>query len=238
MSKNFVISKSDGDTASMIMAKVIKKYLQDKKNKIERAIYIVREFPKSSSVDIAGNNVVSPEMRFTRFDISSTLNGDKINSTNPNKLDAWCKNLHNQMGIPHIIRCPVKLKLLKTRSLEDVKQALEKAERKKIYELKRLREINEAATEIINPETIAKLNVLGWLYNSGKGREISTCLDGLWTYISRAESDRLFYVRKHMNTPLMHKCHDEEINESIKIFKWYFMDKNPLSKSQGLCCVY
>ncbi len=261
------------ETAPQVLTRLLNQLSNDIKRDSSNLTYMVREFPRSVSIDVNGTELPSNNYKITRgglIKISDEL-VKKVDEPKKEKkkkskkkvlkkrdslgLDKYvtesdyekgsikqgpkspykdaCRQISLAIGAPNIdmVEIPKLDRVkLKVRSVEDVYARLEKMRRRAQYELKSLREIHEDMKSTTNLRTKISISLLEDLYNKGKGRSVDVVLDMLFISIVQTEKDKMFYVRRHPNIRILHKCQNESILESINILQWYFSDGCPIKR--------
>jgi hypothetical protein len=191
----------------------------------EGEVYYIREFSKEQSIDITGSEVVSPYYSIVSNELLRIVDSaEDINDI--------CNAIEIAVGAPNL---PNKLeftKELEIRSLDDIKNKLEKYKKKEKLEIKTLRDICPIIGETQNNSTKSALVVLNSLYSNPKYRNYTNVAGLLLGAIFDREKDKLFYVRRHPKEKILHKCSDDAILTRIEILEWMFIDGNPFAGIQ------
>jgi hypothetical protein len=243
----FVPFMMRGETASQVFDRVFSKYIEDVGAIKTKTKYTIREFAKEHSIDTRGEEALSPTFTISHKSLSSvaelmlklkSVSVDPVLAKKNKRLVAaginkFCNQIEQTIGAPNLPDLQIKLDL-KIRQHDEIKERLSKFERREIFELKSLREIWPEIKCTQNRSTVEALKILRWLYNAGRCREQHAIIELLHKSIIDRERDKLFYVRKHPKSKMLHMCNDDTILERIKHLEWMFIDGSPFKKVEGV----
>ena len=231
---NWVRSMKPRDTASDILERIIKAYQKDKRAANKKAGYTMREFSQEQSVDTHGTEASSPMFTLDKNSLS-LLDKKEVDERllRANYIN-YCNQIEQILGAPNL---PPSIELTgnpEIRTPEQIKERLEKFRKREKFELKLLREIYPAIRVTQNRATKIAIAELTWLYNSGKSRDQGAIAIRPYEALFDREKDKLFYVRKLKQYPMLHKCGDEAILERISHLTWIFIKGSPFKKAKGV----
>lgn len=220
-----VASVCEYDCAQSIIDELVNIRQRDKIKLLNRKQYVILEFPPDVSF---GNpdfllNSNTGHLSIAAEHIDRVIRETERKGGFNNYLFLICEAA-KKLGVPDIMyahRSPIGK--IKTRSIQEVRCALSKVEKKHNREMKELREINDRASENLNPETTAAIEVLRWLYNDGAGREPSSIMDTLFDFKQQMERARMFHTRRHSAKEL-DGCFSPEIEEKTKWLEWVIIN--------------
>lgn len=143
-------------------------------------------------------------------------------------------NMEPHIGVPALpfIGKPLMDKLAaanKTRPLDEIMARLVRYRKKATKELKDLRQIYPDIDEPQSPKLLGAIGILSWMFNGGNNIAFDVAINKLRSLIIAREREKLFYVIRHPDNPVMHKAQDLEVIEAINQMEWFFYDINPLA---------
>jgi len=232
----WVKSMKPRETAQDVLDRMIDAYTKHKKKKSKlnsKNSYSIREFSFVDSMDINGIDVISPVFTLGLRNIATLVDETMSNKLKSASYTNYCNQIEITLGAPNLPKMEVK-DTLKLRTSDEIKNRLEKFLKREKFELKILRDICQDIKVTQNLETKSSIFVLKWLYNGGTSPSQEEIVNELRLAIIDRERDKLFYIRRHPQQAMLHRCNNDAIIARVLHLAWVFVKGNPFNKELGV----